>query len=182
VDPEFSHPAVVTMRRLIMSLAKRMSSDRPIPGVALIEMEQVLMTCFLIGNRNNYSHLLDGPLRASAPWQVKRAEEYIESSWDQSLTIEALAGVTGTSARSLFHAFKHSRGYSPMAFLRQVRLRRAWLLLNEDPAVSVTDVAYACGFGNLGHFARYFRAKYGESPSAVLARSRLRLGGAGRLR
>jgi len=44
-----------------------------------------------------------------------------------------------------------------------------------DPEVSVTDVAYACGFGNLGHFAKYFRAKFGETPSAVLSRSKNRL-------
>jgi AraC-like DNA-binding protein len=175
VDPEFSHPAVLMLRRLIASLAARMSSNRKeMPVVALVEMEQVLMACFLIGNRNNYSHLLNGRLRIAAPRQVKKAEEYIEASWDQPLTVEVLAAVSGTSARSLFLAFKHHRGYSPMAFLRQVRLRRAWLLLNGDPCVSVTDVAYACGFGNLGHFARYFRTKYGEAPSAVLSRTRSR--------
>ena len=174
VDPEFDHPAVLMLRRLIASLARSLSADHQMPGVALMEMEQALMTCFLIGNRNNYSHLLNGRSRKADPRQVKRAEEYIEASWDQPLNVEALAAVASTSARSLFLAFKHHRGYSPMAFLRQVRLRRAWLLLNGDPRVSVTDVAYACGFGNLGHFAKYFRVKYGEAPSVVLSRSRSR--------
>jgi AraC-like DNA-binding protein len=175
VNPDFAHPAILLLRRLMASLAKRMSSDRQeMPLAALVEIEQVLMVCFLSGNRHNYSPLLNGRLPTAAPGQVRRAEEYIEASWDQPLTIEALAAVTGTSTRSLFHAFKHHRGYSPMAFLRQVRLRRAWLLLNGDPSVSVTDVAYACGFGNLGHFAKYFRSKYGEAPSALLSRTRNR--------
>jgi AraC-like DNA-binding protein len=175
VDPEFAHPAILTLRRLIAHLARKMSSDRQeMPLVALVEIEQVLMVCFLLGNHHNYSPLLNGRLRTAAPRQVKKAEEYIEASWDQPLTVEALAAVSGASARSLFHAFKHYRGCSPMAFLRQVRLRRAWLLLNGDPSVSVTDVAYACGFGNLGHFAKYFRSKYGEAPSAVLSRNRNR--------
>jgi transcriptional regulator GlxA family with amidase domain len=59
-----------------------------------------------------------------------------------------------------------------MAFLRQVRLQRAWLMLNAcDLEISVTEVAYARGFGNLGHFAKYFRVEFGEIPSAVLTRS-----------
>ena len=177
VDPEFSHPSALRLRRLIEFLVEKLSSDRrDMPLVALVEIEQALMTWFLIGNRHNYSHLLDSRSRWAAPWQVKRAEEYIEASWDQPLTIEVLAAVTGASARSLFHTFKQNRGYSPMAFIRQVRLQRAWLMLNtQDPGVSVTEVAYACGFSNLGHFAGYFRAKFGETPSAVLSRSKNRL-------
>ena len=177
VDPEFSHPAALRLRRLIEFLVGKLTSDRPdMPVVTLVEIEQALMTWFLVGNRHNYSHLLESRSRSAAPWQVKRAEEYIEASWDQPLTIEVLAAVTGASARSLFHAFKLSRGYSPMAFIRQVRLQRAWLMLNtQNSSVSVTDVAYACGFSNLGHFAGYFRAKFGETPSAVLYRSQSRL-------
>lgn len=174
IDPEFDHPAALRLRRLIEFLAVELNSDHsPMSVTALVEMEQALMIWFLAGNRHNYSHLLDGQLPSVAPWQVKRAEEYIEASWDQPLTIEALAVVTGASARSLFHTFKQSRGYSPMAFLKQVRLRRAWLMLNsQHHSLSVTDVAFACGFGNLGHFAKYFRDKFGESPSAVLSRAK----------
>jgi len=174
VDPEFDHPAIVRMRGLIEFLAKQLSRDsQGMPLVTLVEIEQALMTWFLVGNRHNYSHLLNGRSRSASPWQVKIVEEYIEANWDQPLTVEILVAVTGASARSLFHAFKQSRGYSPITFLRQVRLQRAWLMLNgQEREVSVTDVAYACGFVNLGHFARYFRDKFGETPSAVLARAK----------
>jgi transcriptional regulator GlxA family with amidase domain len=37
---------------------------------------------------------------------------------------------------------------------------------------TVTDVAFACGFGNLGHFAIYYRRQFGETPSATLRRAR----------
>src|SRR5262245_16522640 len=152
VDSKFDHPAIVRMRRLIAFLAQRLDADcEAMPLVALVEMEQALMTWFLVGNRHNYSHFLNGRSRSAAPWQVKMVEEYIEANWDQPLTIETLAAATGASARSLFHAFKQSRGYSPITFLRQVRLRRAWVMLNAtEPQISVTNVAYACGFGNLG--------------------------------
>lgn len=174
VDPAFRNPAAKRLHGLLEFLVGQLSlNHREIPLVALVETEQALMTSFLAGNRHNYSHLLDGKTPSAAPWQVKRVEEYIEANWDQPITIETLAAITGASGRSLFHAFRQSRGYSPMMFLRQVRLRRAWLMLNSKEAgVSVTDIAYACGFGNLGHFAKYFRTKFGETPSAVLSRTK----------
>ena len=177
VDPEFGHPAAKRLRRLIRFLVGELSSNpKDMPVVALAEMEQALMTCFLIGNHHNYSNLLSERPRSLAPWQIRRVEEHIEACWDQPIAIEELAAVAGTSARSIFHAFKRSRGYSPMIFLRQVRLQHAWrMLASGDAATSVTEVAYACGFGNLGHFAKYFRAKYGEVPSAVLSRTQNRL-------
>ena len=60
-----------------------------------------------------------------------------------------------------------------MAFVKQVRLRHAQdMLLNPDANTSVTGVAFACGFQNLGHFARDYRQTFGELPSATLGRSK----------
>jgi len=140
--------------------------------LALAEFEQAILVTFLSALRHNYSHLLRRPGRSIAPWQVRRAEEYIESNWDQPLTIEALALVTGISTRSLFLSFQKSRGYSPMDFVRRTRLAHAKMMLGQpEETISVTNVAFACGFGNLGHFARYYREQFGEVPSATLQRS-----------
>ena len=37
---------------------------------------------------------------------------------------------------------------------------------------TVTAVGLACGFINLGHFARYYQAEFGELPSETLARAK----------
>ena len=59
-----------------------------------------------------------------------------------------------------------------MAFARMVRLRHARERLSApDPETSVTTVAFACGFGNLGHFARDYREAFGERPSVTLSRA-----------
>jgi transcriptional regulator GlxA family with amidase domain len=53
-----------------------------------------------------------------------------------------------------------------------VRLRHAREMLGAgDPEASVTSVAFVCGFGNLGHFARDYRETFGERPSETLARA-----------
>lgn len=144
-------------------------------SVARAEFEQAAMVSFLCNHRHNYSHRIEQQPYKAASWQVHLAEEYIAANWDQPVTIEALAVISGASARSVFYSFKQSRGYSPIEFLKNVRLGHARRMLSTpNSETSVTSVAFACGFGNLGHFSYYYRREFGELPSQTLARSRRR--------
>jgi AraC-like DNA-binding protein len=106
---------------------------------------------------------------AGVPWQVRRTEKFIEANWDQPLNMEAIAAAVGASVRGIFRAFQQSRGYSPKAFAKQVRLRHARRMLESaDARISVTDVAFACGFGDLSRFSKDNRQTFGELPSRVL--------------
>lgn len=169
-ETDFSQPTGSSLRRLVRLLAEELDSpELQLSPVVLAEWEQLLMICLLHGSHHNYSHLLDGGPRPVTPWQVRRAEDFIEANWDQPLTVESLALATGASVRSIFHSFKESRGYSPMTFLKQVRLKRAHAMLqNPGSNTSVTDVAYACAFNNLGHFAKDYFQTFGERPSETL--------------
>jgi len=160
-------------QRLVRFVAAEVALSWPVPPIVLSELQQSLMTSFLLGNPSNYSGLLHGEPAAAAPWQVRVAEEFIEANWDQPITIEALAAATGVSARSLFASFKAGRGYSPMDFVKHVRLDRARQKLSRaEAATSVTSVAFECGFGNPGHFATDYRQRFGERPSETLRRGR----------
>lgn len=140
---------------------------------ALGEIEQALIVIFLKANRHNFSHLLDRRDRDAAPRQVRLAEEYIEAHWNEPITIERLAQLTNVSARSIFHSFRKNRGYSPMAFVKQVRLRHArQMLVGARPGTTVAHVSYMCGFGNLGNFAKEYRNAFAELPSDTLRTAR----------
>jgi AraC-like DNA-binding protein len=161
----------VAQRRLVEFVVSELDRvDAPLPTLVLAELEQALVVSYLKCNLHSYSHLLEeDPVRSVAPWQVRLAEDYIEQNWDQPVTVEALAHVANAGVRSLFFTFQKSRGVSPMAFVRQVRLRHAKeMLTRATPETTVTSVAYACGFSNLGHFAKYYHAAFGEHPSATL--------------
>jgi AraC-like DNA-binding protein len=141
--------------------------------LARSEFEQALLAAFLSGNAHNYSYLFDAPPPGLTPRQVWLAESFIEANWDSPLTVETLSKAVGVGARSIFKSFKRFRGYSPMAFLRDVRLRRAREMLRDaEPGATVTAVAYRCAYQNHGYFAREYRARFGESPSTTLARAR----------
>lgn len=158
-------------RLLQFLIAEAELREPDLPRVAFAEIEQALIVMFLKANRHSFSHLLDRADRSAAPRQVRLAEEYIEAHWNQTITVETLARVTNVSARSVFDSFRKSRGYSPMAFVKQVRLRHARrMLVSPQPGTSVSSVATMCGFGNLGNFARDYRKAFGELPSDTLKR------------
>lgn len=148
------------------------TTSAQLPMLVLRELEQAILVAFLTTNRHTFSHLLEREPAETLPSHVRCAEEFIEAHWDQAISIEKLVEATGVGARAIFRAFQQSRGYSPMAFARMVRLRHARdMLAAPDPETSVTSVAFVCGFGNLGHFARDYRETFGERPSETLARA-----------
>jgi AraC-like DNA-binding protein len=167
-------PAMLRLRRLVEYLIREETNISALmPALQAAEFEQTLLVAFLAANRNNYSDALEGQPRQPAPWQVRLVEEYIEANWDKPLSIEDIALQTGVAVRSMFWAFKKARGYSPMAFLQQVRLRHAKEMLQKpDRSTTVTAVALICGFQNLGHFARYYQNAFNELPSATLRASK----------
>src|SRR5579885_43578 len=166
-------------RRLVLFSVNQLDESRGrLPALLVEEMQQKIVAALLCCAPHSFSELLKRSPEAAAPWQVRRVEEFVAENSDKPITIEMLSEITGASARSIFHAFQSSRGYSPMEFVKQMRLRRARKMLTEaDTNTTVTGVAFACGFLNLGHFAKYYRGVFGEKPSETL---RKRLGISGR--
>jgi AraC-like DNA-binding protein len=171
-------PETRALRGIVRTMIEEADCEGSEPSpVLLAELEQAALVAFLCGTAHNHSHLLAAPARSGAPWQVRRIEDYIEANWDQPITVEALAALTNSSARSVFHSFKEYRGYSPMHFVKQVRLRRARaMLVKQSAELSVTEVAMVCGFGNLGHFANDYFSVFGERPSKTRNASKGRAG------
>ena len=168
-----NHPQVQNLWRLVRFFAEQLdAASDPLPIPVLRELEEAILVAFLYASPHTFSHLLDREAKDTVPSHVRLAEQYIEAHWDQAIGIESLVEETGVGARAIFKAFRKTRGYSPMAFVRMVRLKEAHKKLSvPDAETSVTKVAFACGFGNLGHFARDYRKTFGERPSETLARA-----------
>ena len=166
-------PQFQQLWRLIRFFGEQIdATSEQLPPLVLHELEQTILVAFLSANGHTFSHLLEREPTDTLPSHVRRAEEFIEAHWDQAITIEKLVEATGIGARAIFRAFQQTRGYSPMAFAKMVRLKHARQLLSApDAETTVTSVAFVCGFGNLGHFARDYREAFGERPSTTLAKA-----------
>ena len=142
-----------------------------LPDVVSSELEDAMLAAFLLANPNSYGRVFNRKTADLSPRSVRIAEEYIRANWHQAITVVQLAAVSGCSARSLFRFFQQYRGYTPMVFLKNIRLDRARERL-ENPGLntSVTGIALACGFHNPGHFAKDYFRRFGELPSQTLWR------------
>jgi AraC-like DNA-binding protein len=167
-------PQAINLRNLVVFVCGQLNSTTvQLPPLMLSELEQAITVGFLSAYRHNFSSLLEREAPDCAPRHVREVEDYIEAHWNQPLSIEKLMTVTNISARAVFKAFQRSRGYTPMAFAKRVRVQHARQMLAAPTATTtVTAVAFACGFSNLGHFAKDYRKLVGERPSETLQRAR----------
>lgn len=79
-------------------------------------------------------------------------------------SVDSLAAEARMSRSSFVAAFSIALGQTPMAFLRDIRLRRAAVLLRRGNA-PVAVVAGQVGFSSRSHFPRAFQACFGVSPT-----------------
>lgn len=108
--------------------------------------------------------------RRSEPAYVKAAEDHIRVHCAEPLTIERLAAASGVSPRTLLEGFRRYRGTSPKAMLQELRFQSARDALRaaHPGSATVADIATACGFYELGHFAVEYKRRYAETPSSTL--------------
>jgi AraC-like DNA-binding protein len=162
-----------TVVRLVRHMANEVNQDASLLDFPLVaeSFSETLLTTVLFAQPNNYSESLTRKPPSAEPNYVRRAEEYLEAHCDQPVTAELLASVVGVSLGTLYAAFRKHRDYTPIGFLRLVRLRRVRAaLLTASPDSTVNQVALKWGFNHLGRFASLYREHFGESPSETLGR------------
>lgn len=87
-----------------------------------------------------------------------------ENLSDPSLLIADVAKKNCMTPKTLERLFRKNTGLAPGAYLASLRLERAAELLRNNPELSVTEVAFHCGFSDSAYFSRAFRKKYAASP------------------
>ena len=88
---------------------------------------------------------------------------WIDAHSHQQIDLEQAAGQAGISPFHFLRLFSSVLGVTPHQYLVRSRLRHAARLL-ADNDISITDVAYDVGFGDLSNFVRTFHRAAGVSP------------------
>lgn len=92
---------------------------------------------------------------------IKLMDENIENF---NLNIELLASGLNMSRTVFFNKLKSLTGYSPIEFVREVRMERAAEYLHET-LLSVSEISYKVGVEDPRYFSRCFKQKFGTTPS-----------------
>jgi len=105
------------------------------------------------------------------PKRIRLAKKHIDEHYREPLTVSALAEEAGLSETYFRTAFRAAFGISPNAYLKQVRLENATLLLRTGYC-SVSEVASNCGFDSPSYFSYEFRRAMGMTPSEYIRSKR----------
>jgi AraC family transcriptional regulator len=101
--------------------------------------------------------------RASDRRRAVEAAMWIDAHSHDAIDLEGAAHEVGLSSFHFLRLFSRVLGVTPHQYLVRSRLRRAARLLVDD-ACSITDIAFAVGFGDLSNFVRTFHRAAGVSP------------------
>jgi AraC-like DNA-binding protein len=104
---------------------------------------------------------------------MKRFWTSIECHPDRAIHLPELCSAIGVSDRTLHACCKEYLGVSPVRYLwlRRMHLARRALTMADAATTTVTDIATAHGFWELGRFSVQYRVLFGERPSVMLARA-----------
>src|SRR5438105_7073297 len=100
------------------------------------------------------------------------ARVVVARHYRRRLTLAVVAGALASSPRQLQRAYAQFGEVSFHEDLLARRMAAAAVLLLEQPAIAIADVARLVGYRQPSHFARAFRRRYGLAPAGFRERAR----------
>jgi len=95
---------------------------------------------------------------------VEKARNLIEMNYDGNITVSELAAKIGIDRSYFSRIFKEVLSMSPQEYIKQFRLHKAALLL-QDPLMKVSAVARAVGYQDYITFTKLFKQYKGVTPT-----------------
>lgn len=95
---------------------------------------------------------------------TKRAIDYINKYYQNDITLEMIADHVGMNPSALCRYFKRKTGKKLFDYVTGLRVAfAAKLLINSN--ISISKIAYDCGYNNLSHFNRQFKTVTSVTPT-----------------
>ena len=92
--------------------------------------------------------------------------DYLAAHYAENVAVSQLAEMLFLSEGRFCHLFREIMGCAPVQYVHDLRLQKAWSLLNTG-RYNVTQVAQMVGFQDYNNFGRHFKKRYGVTPHAV---------------
>ncbi len=109
--------------------------------------------------------LVEDDADAALPTWLRTACWAMRDECNLRLGLVRFVELSGVSSAHLSRTLKASCNQTPTAFINDLRVKRAALLLRTTTQ-EIIEIAAACGFANLSYFYRLFGRRFGTSPRA----------------
>ncbi len=108
--------------------------------------------------------------------RIHRVMDYVAEHIDEPLPLHSLARISHFSPFHFHRIFHAVTGETLSDYIKRQRLEKAVFLRKYSPRMTLTDIAFRCGFNSSADFSRSFKTEYGIAPSrfdpAALAEKR----------
>ena len=106
-------------------------------------------------------------LRLLALYQgrINAVIDYIEQHISEPLTLEELSQVANFSKFHFHRVFFSMTGERLYEFIQRLRIQKGATLLSTRPDLSITAIAFECGFSGSAAFSRRFKVVFQKTPS-----------------
>ena len=95
---------------------------------------------------------------------MEKAIQYVDEHYMENISSQHVAQIAAFSKSYFGYLFKAVTHKTFVEYLNEKRIEAAVRMLNET-AKRVIDICYDCGFKNISHFNRTFKAAVGVSPT-----------------
>ena len=96
--------------------------------------------------------------------KIVSAIEIMENNLSNTLSLKEISKIVNISPRQLNRLFKKNLKKTTMDIYRKLRLELAQKLLAQSH-LSITEIAFSCGFSSSSQFSQSFKEKFGVMPS-----------------
>ncbi len=146
------------LARLIRHVHVQLADEQ----IERLEKETLLLQMFSrLISRHTYTPQLSGKAGAEHA-AVRRVIDYLDTHFDEDLSIDTLAGIACLSPYHFIRTFSGQTGLTPHAWLMQLRTRKAKDFLGRG--LPIADVAAQTGFSDQSHLNRSFKRLLGFTP------------------
>lgn len=96
--------------------------------------------------------------------RIRKVMDFLESNFRKPIKLKEVSSLINMSEASFSRFIKLRTGKNFVECLNDIRISAATRKLVDEPAVTIAEVAYSCGFNNLSNFNRIFKKKKGFTP------------------
>ena len=157
-----SNPGLDYLHHRILQTVKQKEVSRLRVDEMVMELVERVMT--VISGSTQKVEPIDNSLKQFHLGTIENAKEFILQHFSEDISLHRLAQHCHVSPFHFSRIFKTIMNVSPHQYLSEVRLNNARVLLTttNEP---VTDIAFACGYNSIEHFATAYRQRFKINPS-----------------
>lgn len=156
------------INKLQMQLYTAFANDQYFKNVELAILVKQLFAQLLIADAGvqveiNSMETTRPSARAEIYQRLNYARNFMESSYEQGISIEQVAEIACMNADYFTRLFKKQYGMTPVQYLIAKRMKEAGALLRQQK-IAVTEVCRKVGYSDICSFGRLFKRYFGLTP------------------